>query len=74
MCHRQGNKTYNAFFLSVNPNGWYKPQTPELEPLRSVTKPKKLEFIYKQINGVFNAAQEGGSHKEDEQLGQEEAY
>lgn len=56
---------HNASFLSVNPNGWHKPGTPEGEPLRSVTEPKEFEFIYKQINGVFNAAREGGSHKED---------
>lgn len=56
---------YNAPLLSVNPNGWYKPGTLEGEPLRSVTELKWLEFIYKQINGVFNVAQEGGSHKED---------
>lgn len=56
---------YNASLLSINPNRWYKPGTLEGEPLRSVTELKWLEFIYKQINGVFNVAQEGGSHKED---------
>lgn len=74
MLYRQGNKTDNASFLSVNPNGQYEPATLEWEPLRSATELKLLEFIRKQITGVFNAAREGGSRKEDEQLGQEEAY
>lgn len=46
----------------------------DLSPLWSATEPKQLEFIHKQINGVFNAAREGGSHKEDQRLAQEEAY
>lgn len=46
----------------------------DLSPLRSATGPKQLEFMHKQINGVSNAALEGGSHKEDQRLAQEEAY
>lgn len=46
----------------------------DLSPLRSATEPKQLEFMHKQINGVSNAALEGGSHKEDQRLAQEEAY
>lgn len=45
----------------------------DLSPLCSATEPQQLEFIHKQINGVFNAAREGGSHKEDQRLAQAEA-
>jgi hypothetical protein len=42
----------------------YKLKILERGPLRNAIEPKQLKFIHKQINGVFNAAGEGGSPKE----------